>query len=151
MTRPYSPTDPSSVYHRHRCTTTRHWVANQPILRIRQTGYQHRHRHITGRHEKGSKYSAEFIFPKSRYGTIKDIWKKKVPKDSSVLSDSLFASRMANELDRIRICKCCQGLFSQSRSFPNAPICKDFLLSLTVSPFLIIHSYIPLPLPHHSH
>lgn len=76
MTRPYSPTDPSSVYYRHRCTTTRHWAANQPILRIRQTGYQHRHRHITGRHEKGSKYSAEFIFPKSRYGTIKDIWKK---------------------------------------------------------------------------
>ena len=149
MTRLYSPTDPSSVYHRHRCTTSKYWAANQLIFKIRQTGPQHRHRHITGSRRKFQSIQLYSFPPKSRYDTIKDIWKW-VPKDSSVLADSLFASPMANELDGIRICKCCQGHFTQSRSFPNAPICKDFLSSLTVSPFLIIHSYIPPPLPHHS-
>jgi hypothetical protein len=87
--------------------------------RQKQTGYQHKH--ITGGHEERSVHSSAFISLKSRYGTTRTSEKKKVPKYSSGLFDSLSASPMANEVDGIKICKCCRGSFLLFSLLPKRP------------------------------
>jgi hypothetical protein len=142
MTRLYAPCEsPSVTYRRNECGVQQEALGGESAYFSgqQQTGYQHKH--LIGGHGKNSDHLSAFISLRSRYGTTRTS-KIECPEILLVFSFRFARHPMANRVDCIKIYECCRGPFLSFSLLPNALICKDYLLSSTISPFLIIHSYI---------